>query len=159
MVFVRSGFVAIVALASLVPAQAGSLVYTPVNPSFGGAPNNGAWLLQQQQVQNTFVTEKAARDAAAAQARADAASAAANQNGGAAGGLTPGQLFARTLQTQLLGVLAQRITTAIFGENAQNSGVFQVEGTTISFQRVGTNVQLSINDGLTITNITVPAAP
>jgi curli production assembly/transport component CsgF len=32
-------------------ASASSLVYTPVNPTFGGNPANGAWLLSQAQAQ------------------------------------------------------------------------------------------------------------
>ena len=33
-------------------AQATELVYTPVNPSFGGNPLNGTWLLNNAQAQN-----------------------------------------------------------------------------------------------------------
>ncbi|MCQ4264934.1 curli production assembly protein CsgF [Stutzerimonas stutzeri] len=33
-------------------ASATELVYTPVNPSFGGSPLNGAWLLGNAQAQN-----------------------------------------------------------------------------------------------------------
>lgn len=33
-------------------ATATELVYTPVNPSFGGSPLNGAWLLGNAQAQN-----------------------------------------------------------------------------------------------------------
>lgn len=33
-------------------AQATELVYTPVNPSFGGNPLNGTWLLNSAQAQN-----------------------------------------------------------------------------------------------------------
>lgn len=33
-------------------ANATELVYTPVNPSFGGSPLNGAWLLGSAQAQN-----------------------------------------------------------------------------------------------------------
>ncbi len=33
-------------------AGATELVYTPVNPSFGGSPLNGAWLLGNAQAQN-----------------------------------------------------------------------------------------------------------
>ena len=36
----------------LAPAQATELVYTPVNPAFGGNPLNGAWLLSNAQAQN-----------------------------------------------------------------------------------------------------------
>ncbi|MCY1341642.1 Type VIII secretion system (T8SS), CsgF protein [compost metagenome] len=39
-------------LAALGSAQATELVYTPVNPSFGGNPLNGTWLLNNAQAQN-----------------------------------------------------------------------------------------------------------
>ncbi len=35
-------------------AQASELVYTPVNPNFGGSPLNGSFLLNQAQAQNDF---------------------------------------------------------------------------------------------------------
>jgi curli production assembly/transport component CsgF len=41
-----------VASCSLV--QATELVYTPINPSFGGNPLNGTWLLNNAQAQNDF---------------------------------------------------------------------------------------------------------
>ncbi|MGY2259960.1 curli assembly protein CsgF [Pseudomonas sp. SDO55104_S430] len=34
--------------------QATELVYTPVNPSFGGNPLNGTWLLNNAQAQNDY---------------------------------------------------------------------------------------------------------
>ncbi|HCJ28022.1 MAG TPA: curli production assembly protein CsgF [Pseudomonas sp.] len=43
-------FLAGVLLSSAVTAT--ELVYTPVNPSFGGSPLNGAWLLGNAQAQN-----------------------------------------------------------------------------------------------------------
>jgi curli production assembly/transport component CsgF len=41
-------------LLGAVPAQASELIYTPVNPSFGGSPLNGSWLLGYAGSQNTF---------------------------------------------------------------------------------------------------------
>ena len=38
--------------ASACAAQATELVYTPVNPAFGGNPLNGTWLLNNAQAQN-----------------------------------------------------------------------------------------------------------
>jgi curli production assembly/transport component CsgF len=34
--------------------SASELVYTPVNPNFGGSPLNGSWLLNQANAQNSF---------------------------------------------------------------------------------------------------------
>lgn len=36
----------------LAPVQATELVYTPINPAFGGSPLNGPWLLANAQAQN-----------------------------------------------------------------------------------------------------------
>ncbi|WP_323018488.1 curli assembly protein CsgF [Castellaniella sp.] len=36
------------------PALAGQLTYTPVNPSFGGSPLNGSFLLQSAQTQKRY---------------------------------------------------------------------------------------------------------
>ncbi|NIE74691.1 curli production assembly protein CsgF [Pantoea sp. Ap-967] len=41
-------------LAGAFTAQATELVYTPVNPSFGGNPLNGTWLLNNAQAQNDY---------------------------------------------------------------------------------------------------------
>lgn len=35
-------------------ASATELVYTPINPSFGGSPLNGSWLLGSAQAQNDY---------------------------------------------------------------------------------------------------------
>lgn len=51
----RPGLILVVTAAALYafsgagPATAGQLIYTPVNPSFGGNPLNGSYLLQKSQ--------------------------------------------------------------------------------------------------------------
>jgi curli production assembly/transport component CsgF len=120
-------------------AQAGTLVYTPTNPSFGGNPLNGPSLFNNAQVQNQFNQSAAA--------------------GVGSGVLTPGQIFAQQLTSQLYSSLANKITQAIFGENAAQNGSFSFEGTTISYQRNGSNIDITINDGQTITHVSVPAGP
>ena len=75
------------------------------------------------------------------------------------GALTPGQLFANQLTSQLYSSLANQITQAIFGANAQTSGTYTFGGTTISFNRVGGEVQITINDGTSTTTVSVPASP
>jgi curli production assembly/transport component CsgF len=122
-------------------AQAGTLVYTPTNPTFGGNPLNGSSLFNNAQVQNQFTQS------------------AAGSGGPGSAPLTPGQIFAQQLTSQLYSSLANKITQAIFGENAQTSGTFTFEGTTITYQQVGGNINISINDGTTITNVSVPAGP
>src|ERR1700689_1555628 len=99
-------------------AQAGTLIYTPINPSFGGNPNNGPNLLNEAEAQNQFT-----------QSNSNSATASAAQ--------TPGQIFAQQLTSQLYSSLANQITQSIFGANAAPSGTFSFEGTTITYQTVG----------------------
>jgi curli production assembly/transport component CsgF len=141
--FSRGVFAAavIAAIGFMNAAQAGTLVYTPTNPTFGGNALNGSQLFNNAQVQNQYTAMSA------------------NGAGAGAATLTPGQIFAQQLTSQLYSSLANKITTAIFGANAQTSGTFSFEGTTITYAQVGGNINISINDGQTITNVSVPAGP
>jgi curli production assembly/transport component CsgF len=126
-------------------AEAGTLVYTPTNPTFGGNPLNGPFLFNSAQAQNQYT----------------------QSNSGSAGGLggapTPGQIFAQQLTSQLYSSLANQITQAIFGSNSSTNqgGTFSFGGTTITYVRSadGKNIDITINDGQTITHVQVPATP
>jgi curli production assembly/transport component CsgF len=135
----------------LAPGQAGSLVYTPYNPSFGGNPNNGPVLKNLADAQNLPLASQ------------NAAQAAANAAKGTSGGLTQGQLFAQQLQSQLLGSLANKITQAIFGTNATFPQSFTFSGTTITATLDPKNsslIDITIVDGSgTQTDIQVPKGP
>jgi curli production assembly/transport component CsgF len=148
-----AAIVAAVALVTVGPASASSLVYQPTNPSFGGSPNNGGFLLSLANAQNIpLANQTAAQAAAAAAARGGA-------GGTGSSALTPGQIFAQQLQSQLLSSFANQITQAIFGANAQQSGNFSFGSTSINFVKVGGQINIAINDGTSITNIVVPASP
>lgn len=136
----RSVVSGLAVLLSACAAQAGGLVYTPVNPAFGGSPLNGNWMMSQADAQNQH------KDSGKSAFSGPSA-------------LTPGQMFANQLTSQLYASLANQITESLFGANAQTSGSYTLAGTTISFVRVGGEIQISINDGSTITNVTVPATP
>jgi curli production assembly/transport component CsgF len=123
-------------------AVAGTIIYTPTNPHFGGSPLNGPWLLQEGQAQNDYARQQQQ-----------------SQQNSSSSSLTPGQIFAQQLKSQLYSSLANKISQAIFGANAAPSGTFTFEGTTISYQLVGSNIQITINDGQTISTVTVPAGP
>jgi curli production assembly/transport component CsgF len=132
-------FAAVTLATIATPACAGTLVYTPTNPSFGGNPLNGSTLLGTAQAQNQHLP---------------------STSSGSSGGsstLTPGQIFAQQLTSQLYASLANKITTAIFGQNAAQSGTFSFQGTTITYFNDGTNIHITINDGQTSTTVTVPA--
>jgi len=57
LVYFTCGAVCALLLANVSMAPASELVYTPINPSFGGNPFNGAWLLDSAITQNKFEEE------------------------------------------------------------------------------------------------------
>jgi len=123
-------------------AVAGTITYTPTNPTFGGNPLNGQFLLNQSNAQNHFPPSSQSPGGPSSQT------------------LSPGQLFAQQLQSQLLNSFANQITQAIFGPNAQTSGNFSFGSTSVSFVRLPNNtIQVTINDGQTSTTVVVPASP
>ncbi|MDP4023758.1 curli assembly protein CsgF [Methylobacterium sp. NEAU 140] len=143
----RSLFCVLAALGLTVPACAGQLTYQPVNPSFGGSPLNGPWLLSQATSQNIFTRKRQLADQMIQ--RLEQQQQQQQNSSGAAS-------FSNIINSRLLAAVADRITNSIFGENAQQSGVFVVQGTTISFQQLGANVQITVNDGTTTSTVVVP---
>ncbi|HWE47951.1 MAG TPA: curli assembly protein CsgF [Caulobacteraceae bacterium] len=130
---------AVLAAALTVSAQsagAQQLVYTPINPAFGGNPGNTAQLEADAAAQNPFKPVNK------------------NQN------LTQSQLFAQQLQSELLSSLANQVAEAIFGPNAQPNGTFSFGGETVSFVRTLGEVTITITDPAgQVTIITLPTAP
>ncbi len=55
-------------LAVMGSAQAGTLVYTPTNPTFGGNPLNGSYLFNSAQAQNQYTQSSANGGRAASEA-------------------------------------------------------------------------------------------
>ena len=145
----RPSSIALLGLSALaMPVSASPLNYQPVNPSFGGSPLNGNWLQSQATAQNIFVRKRQLADTVAQQI--------AQQQHQANNTPSTASNFAAVINARLLAAVADRITNAIFGENAQQSGTFVVQGTTIQFQQAGPNVQITVNDGATVSTVTVP---
>lgn len=116
------------------PARASDLVYTPINPSFGGNPFNSSHLLSVANAINNYKDPTATTSA------------------------DPAQQFLRTLQSRLLSTLAGQITDVIFGAGAQPSGQIKFGDQEISFVRGIDSVTLTIFDAATgtTTEIIVP---
>ena len=93
----------LVAAATMVAAfgvcRADQLVYTPVNPAFGGNPLNGSFLLNEAQLQNSHTNPNAAGVSGAQQ-------------------LSPLQQFNRTLEQ----IILSRIASAVSGSIIDSSG-------------------------------------
>ena len=77
------------------------IVYTPVNPSFGGNPLNGPYLLNNAQSQNKHTESGAGRSASLRQPQ------------------TPLEQFNQRLQSAILSRLASSVTGSLVGANGE----------------------------------------
>lgn len=127
---------ALVALVCLPSASfADDLVYTPVNPSFGGNPFNSSHLLGVANAQNDYEAPRT-RESQADQ-------------------------FVRMLQSRLLSSLASRVSDAILGENAQPTGEIVYGEQTVRWETLIDSIRLTIVDASTgsETEIVIPNPP
>ena len=95
-------------------AQAGAteIIYVPVNPTFGGNPNNAPGLMSAAQAQNSFTAEVN----------------------------TPIETFNATLQRSILSRLASQSLNAIFGNsNKLTVGTYDTEIYTVQVIQNGPN--------------------
>jgi len=83
------------------PANATELIYTPVNPSFGGSPFNGAWLLQSATLQNKFEERRPLREPKSSLER-----------------------FTEQLEYRVFHQIADRIVDTAFGEDTLQPGEY-----------------------------------
>jgi curli production assembly/transport component CsgF len=136
------------ALTAAGTTSAGDLVYTPINPSFGGNPLNSSHLLGIASAQ---------REATASDADDDLLGG-GNPITGGPGGNSQADLFVSQLQGRLLSALASQVTEAIFGENPQDQGTVRFGDTTVTFDRTLDSIRLTIVNGTdgTVTDIVVP---
>ncbi|MGL5115178.1 MAG: curli assembly protein CsgF [Beijerinckiaceae bacterium] len=141
---VFAGVAAAMAFAACISgAAAGELIYQPVNPAFGGHPNNAAWLNQNADVHNNFKRKKDRIEKL--QSEKDSTFK-----------RDPIADFSASLQSRLLSELSDKIVTAIYGTDKQNSGTFIAGSSTVSFVRNNGTVLLTISDGIKTTQIALP---
>lgn len=129
--------------------MAGDLVYTPINPSFGGSPLNSAHLLAIAGAQKNATASDYKKPEETPTSTTGSGSSATNSDA---------DLFVRQLQGRLLSALASQVTDAIFGENPQDSGTVQFGDTKVTFDRTLTSIRLRIENATdgTVTDIVVP---
>ena len=82
---------------------ADELVYTPINPSFGGSPLNGSWMLSQAISQNRFT----------------------ESNNNVLTQRNNLDDFSETLNRQILSRLSRDLVNDIFGEGSLEEGRFE----------------------------------
>ncbi|MBD3181257.1 curli production assembly/transport component CsgF [Candidatus Poribacteria bacterium] len=108
-------------------AEATQLVWTPVNPSFGGSPYNGTWLLNSAQLQNKLREPidylRETRD--------------------------PLEDFEYNLNRQVLNRLSQKVLDGAFGEEALEAGHYEVGNYIIDINTGLNGVSVSIADSTT----------
>lgn len=123
-------------LLTALSAAAQELVYTPVNPSFGGNPFNSAHLLGIANAQDD--TEAPSSSNSSSDPQAD--------------------LFIRQLQSRLLSGLASEVANAIFGDDPQDYGRVVFGDQTVEFVRGLDSITLTIFDATTgtTTEVVVP---
>ena len=119
-------------------ASAGELVYTPINPSFGGSSFNAQWLMNQAQQQNTFTAPTAPESRFF--------------------GRSPLENFQESLNRQILSRLASQITRNVFGETPLEPGHFEIGTFSIDVSEGTDGIHITIFDSSTggETNIVVP---
>jgi curli production assembly/transport component CsgF len=139
-----------IGLASMGVARAGEIVYTPINPSFGGNPNNTSHLMGTANAQNQ--PKRKADEARQAEARAAAAARAA------ASGTDRSDRFLQLLEAHLYSGLAQRVSEAVFNDNGPTTGTIRFNDQQVTFVRSTSEIRLSILDSTTgqVTEIVVP---
>jgi curli production assembly/transport component CsgF len=120
-------------------ASASELVYTPVNPAFGGNPFNADYLLGVAGAINQY------KDPSTSQV---------------SGQRTTAQEFERIIQSSLLSRISTEIANQIYGENSADQGRFVIGGTTVDFLRTGNQTKVTVSDsatgGSTIIEIPTP---
>lgn len=114
---------------------ADQLTYRPVNPSFGGDPFNSSHLYQGAEIANTFDDDDFDL---------------------LLGESTAAELFKDSLQSSIIAGAATQITNSIYTTGAPTSGVFTLDGATVSYETVGDRVQVTINDGITSQVLDIP---
>lgn len=131
------GVVVLAMLAAGGGAQGAELVYTPVNPTFGGNPFNSSHLLGVANAQNTYTAPSttSARDPL-------------------------GQL-ADLVQRSIISRLTAQITTQIFGKDSPDEGVVVLQDSVIQYRRVGGDIVVDFTNNATgaQTSIQFPFTP
>lgn len=116
------------------PAAASEILYTPTNPTFGGNPLNGTYLLgiAQSEKPNPPVPQQTQQSTT--------------------------QEFLQMLQSQLYASLADSVASAITGQNAQAAGTIKLDNLQISWDTVGGQKQITMTDFSTgqVTQISLP---
>jgi curli production assembly/transport component CsgF len=115
-------FIAIIVLTSGAEIFSQQLVYEPINPSFGGSPLNGNWLLSSAQLQDD------------------------NEDPAAAITDDPLADFQDALNRSVLNQLSRSLTESLFGERGLEEGRFELGDFVIDVTQTLDGVNIVIFD-------------
>ena len=119
-----TGFIVVLFSAADISAQ--QLIYTPVNPSFGGYYFNGQTLLSEAQAQNGFTAGTSSAYNPYSQ--------------------DPLQNFKNSLNQQILSQLSRQLLTNVFGEAGLTAGHYDLGDYSIDITPGGDGVHIDIFD-------------
>lgn len=121
--FIKIVFILSIAFSKIYSQQ---MVYTPINPSFGGSSFNGSTLLSEAQAQNGFTASVP------------------NYNSYQT---DPLQSFKTSLNSQILSLLSRDLITKVFGENAfTQAGQYQIGDYMINVTPGNSGIHIDITD-------------
>ena len=125
-------------------AHASEIVFQFKNPSFSGIGAGAQWLTIENQ---EATRKKAIQDKIEAALKAEAQ---AEQN-------SILNKFMTNLESRIYSQLAKQLTDNLFGPNSVDSGTFELDGNTISFEKTLDGVTLRVvePDG-SVTSVTIP---
>jgi curli production assembly/transport component CsgF len=117
-------------------AAASELLYTPVNPTFGGSPLNSTQLMSEAAAQKPSAPVKTSKQTQQSTA----------------------QQFIQMLQSQLYASLANSVANAITGQNAQEAGTIKLNSMQLTWNTANGQTSIVMTDFATgqVTEITVP---
>ncbi len=119
-------------------AFAQQLVYTPINPNFGGSSFNGAWLMAEAQAEKHFTASS---------------SSAYNPYSN-----NPLDNFQSSLNSAILSQLSQKIISQVFGENALQEGHYEFGNYVVNINPGTDGIHITIldNSSGSQTSVVVP---
>ncbi|MGA8266107.1 MAG: curli production assembly/transport component CsgF [Ignavibacteriaceae bacterium] len=114
------------------------LVYTPINPNFGGSSFNGAWLMAEATAEKHFTA---------------GSSSSYNPYSN-----NPLDNFQSSLNSAILSQLSQKIISQVFGENTLNKGHYQFGNYVVDINPGNDGIHITILDNSTggQTSVVVP---
>ncbi len=129
---------AVLAVGGLIasPLVASEITYRPINPSFGGDPFNGSFLLQSAEIQNQH------EDDSLASLFEEPSTA---------------DQFADAIRGSIIGASASQLIRAVFQDGAPPTGTFTLDDATVDYITLPNGrVRITVTDGITTNVLEVP---